>query len=186
MHDGHTTPCCRSLAYSSLPSERSRIRPRSAARKSNPVNSASGDQRISLKMRFSSDPAELVHHEELQIDGAAIAILVPHLRDLASDHRANPQLLVQLPRQCLFGGLSGLDLAPGNSHFRLIGWSGLRWQISTSIPEWSTCSPFDGRSAPATDRRIRAATTNRIGLGSADSWSPSLRIGSFTCLHFRR
>ncbi len=40
----------------SLPSERSRIRPRSAARKSYSGRCVSGDQRTSLKMRFSSAP----------------------------------------------------------------------------------------------------------------------------------
>jgi serine aminopeptidase S33 family len=44
-------------AYNNFPSDRSRISPRSAARKSYPGSSASGAHRMSLNIRFSSVPS---------------------------------------------------------------------------------------------------------------------------------
>ncbi len=56
---------------------------------------------------------ELVHREELQINGAAVAIVMPDVGHTSADLRGNAEFLVQLARQGLFCALAGLDLSPG-------------------------------------------------------------------------
>jgi hypothetical protein len=55
---------------------------------------------------------EALNREELNVNRAAVAIVVPDRRNLAADRRANPELLIQLSRKRLFRALAGLDLCP--------------------------------------------------------------------------
>jgi hypothetical protein len=67
---------------------------------------------------------EFAHREELQIDGAAAAIVMANARDGRSYFSADAQLFSQFPRERLLRALSGLDLSAGKlpkrTH-RLIG-----------------------------------------------------------------
>src|ERR1017187_5994041 len=71
----------------------------------------------------------------------------------------------------------GSIFPPGNSHLRLIGCAGLRWETRTSVPP-----PFSVEAW----RRMRATTTSRTGLPLALPLPSSLRIGSFTRALFLR
>jgi len=51
--------------------------------------------------------------KELQIDGAAMAVVVADMRDRGADGRLDNPILIQLAGQCLFGGFASLDLAAG-------------------------------------------------------------------------
>jgi len=56
---------------------------------------------------------KLVYREELQINGAAVAIVMPDVGHSSADLCGNTEFLVQLARQCLFCALTGLDFPPG-------------------------------------------------------------------------
>ena len=67
---------------------------------------------------------ELVDDEELEVDGASVAVLVADARHAPPDGCGDAELLVQLADKRLFGGLPGLDLAAGKLPFeahRLVG-----------------------------------------------------------------
>ena len=64
---------------------------------------------------------ELVDDEELQVDGAPISVFVADTRDAAPNRGGDAQLLVELACERLFGGLSSLDLAPGELPFEAHG-----------------------------------------------------------------
>jgi hypothetical protein len=54
---------------------------------------------------------ELVDDEELQVDRAAVAVLMANAGHAAPNRGGDPELFVKLPDQSLFGGLPGLNLA---------------------------------------------------------------------------
>jgi hypothetical protein len=56
---------------------------------------------------------ELMHGEKLQIDGSAMAVIVPDARYPGADGGLNPEFFVQFPGQCLFRALAGFNLAAG-------------------------------------------------------------------------
>lgn len=64
---------------------------------------------------------EGVDDEELQVDGAAVAVAVADLGDAAVDDSLDAELLVELAGEGLLGGLSGLDLAAGELPFEAHG-----------------------------------------------------------------
>ena len=65
--------------------------------------------------------AELVHGEKLQVDCAAMAIVVPNMGDTRPDHRLDAQLFFQFAGQRLFRALASLDLAAGKLPVRSHG-----------------------------------------------------------------
>ncbi len=101
------------------------MRPRSAARKSYSGRAVRGDQSMSLKMRFSSRAGELVNEEELQFDGAAVAVAVAERGDAAADDGVDAELFVELAGERLLGGLAVFDLAAGELPFEAHGLVGL-------------------------------------------------------------
>ncbi len=69
-------------------------------------------------------PVELVDDEELQVNRAPVAVFVANPGHAPADSRGDAELLVELPRERLFSGLPGLDLAPRELPFeahRLVG-----------------------------------------------------------------
>jgi len=72
------------------PRQRSRTRPRSAARKSYLGKSPSAHQRRSLKMWFGNFAFELVNNEELQIDATTIAVRVTYTGHMRANGSVNP------------------------------------------------------------------------------------------------
>ena len=56
---------------------------------------------------------ELADHEELKVDGAAVAIAMAYLRDPGADDSRNAEFLVELAREGLLGGFAGFNLAAG-------------------------------------------------------------------------
>ena len=96
---------------------------------------------------------KLAHHEELKVDGAAVAVFVADLGDAAADDGGDAELFVEFARRASSAVSPGSILPPGNSH--LGSWAG------------PACA---GRSAPRfrsrrqVSRRISAATTSRNGL----------------------
>ena len=80
---------------------------------------------------------ELVDDEELQVDGAPIAVLMADAGDAAPNGGGDPQLLVELARERLLGGLASLDLAPGElplEAHRLVGPALADQHLSMPIP----------------------------------------------------
>jgi hypothetical protein len=69
----------------------------------------------------SISPAELMHGKELQIDGAAMAIVVADAGDAGADGRANAEFFVQFAGQRLLRAFAGSILPPGNSHSSAMG-----------------------------------------------------------------
>jgi hypothetical protein len=67
---------------------------------------------------------ELMHGKELQVDSAAMAVVVADVGDVGANGCANPQFLIQFAGQRLLRALAGLDLAAGKlpqQRHRLIG-----------------------------------------------------------------
>jgi hypothetical protein len=64
---------------------------------------------------------ELIDDEELQVDGASVAVFVADAGDAAADGCGDAELFIKLSRERLLGGLSGLDLAPGELPFEAHG-----------------------------------------------------------------
>ena len=132
----------------------------------------SGDQRMSLKMRFSSAPPNWSTTKNCRS-------MAPPLRYLWRIWAMRRPMVALMPSSSSSSRASacsavspGSILPPGNSHLRLMGWSGLRWQIRTSVASDSSAW-----------RRMSPATTSRMGLeGPESSFRSSLRIGSFTRL----
>ena len=56
---------------------------------------------------------EVVYHEELKVDGGAVAIAMADLRNPAADDGMDAEFLLELTGEGLLGGLAGLDLAAG-------------------------------------------------------------------------
>jgi hypothetical protein len=54
-----------------------------------------------------------VDGEELDLDGAAVAVGVPDGRDVGADDGCNAEFLAEFAGQSLFGAFAGLDLAAG-------------------------------------------------------------------------
>jgi hypothetical protein len=55
---------------------------------------------------------ELIHDEELQVDGSAVAVLMADAGDAAANGGGDAKLLVKLADEGLFVGLASLNLAP--------------------------------------------------------------------------
>ena len=84
-----------------------------------------GGQELIIGKVFEADPAhllidagldlagELMHGKELQIDGAAMAVVVADVRDARANGGADAEFLVQFADECLLGAFAGLDLAAG-------------------------------------------------------------------------
>ena len=66
-----------------------------------------------LKDAVHNLPGELVHREELQVDCAAMAVIVANVRDAAADGGLDAKFLVQFAGQGLFGAFARLNLAAG-------------------------------------------------------------------------
>ena len=67
---------------------------------------------------------KLVHREKLQVDGAAMTIIMPNVRDARRRSGVNAQFLVEFAGQRLLRALARLDLAPGKlplQRHRLVG-----------------------------------------------------------------
>ena len=56
---------------------------------------------------------ELVHRKELQVDCAAVTVVVANADDARADNCLDAELFIQLPRKCLLGAFPRLDLAAG-------------------------------------------------------------------------
>ncbi len=86
---------------------------------------AVGGEEVVLRQLFEPDPAqviedavfqlacELIDGEELQIDGAAVAIVVADLRDAAADGGGDAELFIELAGEGDLGAFAGLDFAAG-------------------------------------------------------------------------
>ena len=64
---------------------------------------------------------EPVDDEELQVDGASVAVFMTDTSNAAADGGDDAQLLVELPGERLFSSLPSLDLAPGELPFEAHG-----------------------------------------------------------------
>lgn len=60
---------------------------------------------------------EFAHREELQVHGAAMAVIVADMGDGRSDDRSDSQFLVEFAGERLLRGFAGLDFAPGELPF---------------------------------------------------------------------
>src|SRR6185437_2452948 len=84
-----------------------------------------GGEEVVVRQVGQLDPAHLVENlildfagelpdsEELQIDGAAVAVIVADANDCGADNCLDTKFFVKLARQCLLRTFAGLDLAPG-------------------------------------------------------------------------
>ena len=91
-----------------------------------------GGKEVVVGKVFEAGPADLVvdavddfagefmHGEKLQVNGAAMAIVVADVGNAGADDGVNAKLFFQFPGQC--------------SHCEAMGWSARLWPIRTSPP----------------------------------------------------
>jgi hypothetical protein len=63
----------------------------------------------------------MVYHEELQVDGGAVAIAMANLSDTAANDGLDAEFLMKFADEGLLGGFAGLDLAAGELPFETHG-----------------------------------------------------------------
>ena len=114
---------------------------------------------------------EVADGEELQVDGAAVAIAVADLGDAGADDGGDAEFFVEFAGEGLLGGFAEFDLAAGELPLEAHGLVG----TALADQDFGGAAVLDGSS-----RRIRAATTSRIGLPFALPCPSSLRMRSFT------
>ena len=101
-----------------------------------PDQSTVRSQKVEVRQVFQANPthvvedhiaqlaAELVNRKELEIDCAAMPVIVAYVSHSGTDDCVDAELFIQLPDQCLLGALSWLNFAtrelPLQGH-RLIG-----------------------------------------------------------------
>ena len=115
--------------------------------------------------------AELADEEELDFDGAAVAVGVADGGDAVADGGGDAELFVELAGEGLFGGFAGFDLAAGELPLEAHGLVGRRWQMKISR--------VSGLRRAGSARLRRGAEAWRL---ERIAWSSSLRMGSFTSL----
>lgn len=88
--------------------------------------------------------------EELQVDGAAVAVVVPDMGDARTDGRADAEFFVELAREGLFGGFAVLDFASGELPLQGHGLIGP--PLADQDQAFPNQQPSDDKTERGTDR----------------------------------
>lgn len=100
--------------------------------------------------------SEFAHREELQVDGAAVSIVMAHAGYSGANDGLNTQFFVQLAGECLLGAFAGLNFATGKLPFQG------HHLVRTALADKNLTLANDERGGYEAQGR-----TGRVGLGLA-------------------
>ena len=113
-------------------------------------------------------PGELVNGEELEIDGAAMAVVVADVGDMGADNGGYAEFLVEFSGQGLLGAFAGLDFTAGKLPLRGHG------LVGAALPDEDFTAAYDqGRGDEAKGRAVGPGCALGLSLRHSSSVNPS-------------